>query len=821
MLNISRKVHDASIIWETLISFMHNEGDTIGHYPLWEKDFKSIENEEFNIINEYCDLTDLIFSVKDSNPLRPSKDTFAWNESLVHLGDKIKKTFSFSDLKNTEIFIDDKFWADAANSFEEENEENSVEWVKPFKDLNNLDRTYAAVRRDFDLSDGNKDLSIEAITNSNNLQFTAGQAIKQGIRLIMPKNSRRVQIEDLNRNFWVISQAIAAITSILFGDGDNNIPSLFKDIFSELLQLWENIIYLNSEIFLSSINNKIKTLVMPLPNNIYQPYRKFDNFDIAVTKNSVINKCKFLVDKYCDCHLIVLPYVRVDNWKKNYFKSMSFPYVLIYNNNKKEWKAIETNININNSLAFHGELLENYLYGIREDDKNFIYATPFKEIGTYIEDDSQKYFSLLRTRVNFSEIKIENNCISAKCSIKVYDAARQALYSNFGTELGEFSFNISENNDSITTTFKPKDSYSFSSTGGKFKTIQKHQIRQDDNNQTTRGFDLGEIISNQISSKENKPIVKNAKFTLVKIGDFYPLELAKHLRGSFNRIDNTDFPYDTATYGVGSYYNNYCSADTPLNASTNNQQELVFVPYYKQKNASGEKIHYYHAYDVTPQLLEKIGKDYIKYLINEGTLPRTPGIYATKIGVGYWTGDNGSQWSHGVVCDLFVNKTKGINIEHLGRVNLFDGYWTNNESIFTRDDDGGRWRRLYMSCDKLQIISTQGEQAKYEMTNGLLAWFDHNKDIEGNYEDIAIRPRCSIKLAEDGSEILYSNEKGSPTNETCIVCIAANNKNSTIFTSSNPAACYTYSSEHSPKPNQTINLNGLNDFNYFYLNINS
>ena len=169
MTIISRDVRDASIMWETLISFMHNEGDTIGHYPLWEKDFKSIENEEFNIINEYCDLTDLIFSVKDSNPLRPSKDTFAWNESLVHLGDKIKKTFSLSDLKNTEIFTDGKFWADAANSFEKESEENSVEWVKPFKDLNNLDRTYAAVRRDFDLSDGNKDLSREAITNSNNL----------------------------------------------------------------------------------------------------------------------------------------------------------------------------------------------------------------------------------------------------------------------------------------------------------------------------------------------------------------------------------------------------------------------------------------------------------------------------------------------------------------------------------------------------------------------------------------------------------------------------------------------------------------------------
>jgi hypothetical protein len=34
---------------------------------------------------------------------------------------------------------------------------------------------------------------------------TSEWSINQWIRLIMPKNTRRVEIEDLNRNFWVIA----------------------------------------------------------------------------------------------------------------------------------------------------------------------------------------------------------------------------------------------------------------------------------------------------------------------------------------------------------------------------------------------------------------------------------------------------------------------------------------------------------------------------------------------------------------------------------------------------------------------------------------
>jgi hypothetical protein len=39
----------------------------------------------------------------------------------------------------------------------------------------------------------------------------------------MPQYGRRVEIEDLDRNFWVIAQVISAISNYLFGT-DGPIP---------------------------------------------------------------------------------------------------------------------------------------------------------------------------------------------------------------------------------------------------------------------------------------------------------------------------------------------------------------------------------------------------------------------------------------------------------------------------------------------------------------------------------------------------------------------------------------------------------------------
>jgi len=66
----------------------------------------------------------------------------------------------------------------------------------------------------------------------------------------MPKYTRRVEIEDLNRDFWVIGEAISEISGFLFDD-ESPLAKMFKGITSELTQIWENLIYLWSGYILS------------------------------------------------------------------------------------------------------------------------------------------------------------------------------------------------------------------------------------------------------------------------------------------------------------------------------------------------------------------------------------------------------------------------------------------------------------------------------------------------------------------------------------------------------------------------------------------
>lgn len=74
--------------------------------------------------------------------------------------------------------------------------------------------------------------------------------------LIMPQYRRRVEIEDLNRNFWVISQNLTILNKFMIGLQDG-IGQIFQDIFSEIIGLWDNIYSIWKSIFYldGKINN--------------------------------------------------------------------------------------------------------------------------------------------------------------------------------------------------------------------------------------------------------------------------------------------------------------------------------------------------------------------------------------------------------------------------------------------------------------------------------------------------------------------------------------------------------------------------------------
>lgn len=59
----------------------------------------------------------------------------------------------------------------------------------------------------------------------------------------MPEYKRDVEIEDLNRNFWVIGQALSLLYAYIF-DENSPLPKLLSGILDEITQLWENMFYL-------------------------------------------------------------------------------------------------------------------------------------------------------------------------------------------------------------------------------------------------------------------------------------------------------------------------------------------------------------------------------------------------------------------------------------------------------------------------------------------------------------------------------------------------------------------------------------------------
>lgn len=69
-------------------------------------------------------------------------------------------------------------------------------WVKPWTNIDS--DNYSEVR--------DEDKIVPVLNTENKLQFTLTQRITECVcRLLMPAYDRRVEVEDLNRNFWVIA----------------------------------------------------------------------------------------------------------------------------------------------------------------------------------------------------------------------------------------------------------------------------------------------------------------------------------------------------------------------------------------------------------------------------------------------------------------------------------------------------------------------------------------------------------------------------------------------------------------------------------------
>ncbi|MCD8211237.1 MAG: hypothetical protein LUC37_06820 [Prevotella sp.] len=153
---------------------------------------------------------------------------------------------------------------------------------------------------------------------------------------------RTVEVEDLNRNFWVIGQVLSGLCAYLFDD-DSPLVQMLQGLLDELIQLWENVAYLWAASALNSHKKytDIKTVFVPMWNDETMPYVKFDNFvpigaseeSQKLLQNVAKNRLEYLKGEYGESNLVIVPEVRWGNYMKNYYYRVQYPGMIIYNRN--------------------------------------------------------------------------------------------------------------------------------------------------------------------------------------------------------------------------------------------------------------------------------------------------------------------------------------------------------------------------------------------------------------------------------------------------------------------------------------------------------
>lgn len=229
---------------------------------------------------------------------------------------------------------------------------NPVTWVIPWGNIDG--KTYSYVR--------DIDKIPEVLASKKEMQFTHSQnqdsVVGKYIRLLMPKYLRRVEVEDLNRNFWVIAQVISAISAYLF-DEDSPISQLIKGMLDELVQIWENLLYLWVFMVLLSKKpeTKIHTEVLYISVEDYLSTVKYDRFtrnndyitqydennvdtnaDVSalnMLKNVWKRRAQHIKEAYKDSHLCIIPVIRRNNYFENYYSCEQWPGAILYERGQK------------------------------------------------------------------------------------------------------------------------------------------------------------------------------------------------------------------------------------------------------------------------------------------------------------------------------------------------------------------------------------------------------------------------------------------------------------------------------------------------------
>ena len=458
--------------WQKLLEFLKTESAAghLGHMPILESDFPNNVDSLFEFINNNADLSDQILRNLKQNfethgidetaasGLGDNSDDYFWNESMskalsIFLGyfdvnfqsyrpvemeeepQDWHETYTFYYIKVNNEYVQNEsgHWdpdityylpddglgylsvsflkkADAGKSF------TGIPYVLPWYNIDG--RNYIQVR--------GADKIDSVLQNSNQLQYT--RSLNSGwIRLLMPKYLRKVEVEDLNRNFWVISTVLGSICNFLFGD-DPPFKDMFDSILKELVQLWENVLYLWATLALISqkqSTTKVHTEVLPIANNEFQSYIKFDNFDRPeLDLENLQPRIQYIIDTYTDSNICILVQVRDNNYKHNYYSKEIYPGFIFYNRNTEtsSFLPIKNGVDfqiVTNAAAMFTAQYKNSIGTLKENELTYEYMTPTTD-ATY---QNEPYYIILRSVPEVTASYGENGIQIDSFSLKVYDVA--------------------------------------------------------------------------------------------------------------------------------------------------------------------------------------------------------------------------------------------------------------------------------------------------------------------------------------------------------------------------------------------------------------
>lgn len=335
-----------------------------------------------------------------------------WNESICQLASDFDGSFGDNATLYGSVKVGDLKNADAGNSFRWECSDDTT-WVIPWE--NKSGTSYQQAR--------DPDAIRAVIEYSDNLDFTNEKG--NWIRLLMPRYLRYVEVEDLNRNFWVISEVLTGICEFIFG---NKLKPLLDSILNELIQLWQNTQYLwamyavlSQEPFYKDVHCE----VVPVPVDDLRNYVKFDDFDNSSrTGLSALQyaqgQLRYLFSQYSESNLCIVPYFRMNNYSHNYYYSEYYPGVILYDRNLNRtylyYFADTNNISINPLL--YEDRIDAY------DVENEFYVTNFSGAGSVTPSGMNPY-GMLRVVPVSLDATYNESFTGLTMTLRVYDVAHE------------------------------------------------------------------------------------------------------------------------------------------------------------------------------------------------------------------------------------------------------------------------------------------------------------------------------------------------------------------------------------------------------------